>query len=62
LPPEKVAEIREEIGDVLIYLSELAEKLGIDPVEAARAKLELNERKYPAALVKGKATKYTEYQ
>ena len=61
LPPEKLAEVKEEIGDVMIYMTELADKLGIDPVEAARAKLEVNARKYPAALVKGKAAKYTEY-
>jgi dCTP diphosphatase len=36
LPPEKLAEIREEMGDVMIYLTELADKLGIDPVEAAK--------------------------
>src|ERR671916_1419291 len=60
LPPEKLAEVREEIGDVMIYLTELAEKLGIDPVEAARAKVEINSKKYPADLVKGKASKYTE--
>jgi dCTP diphosphatase len=62
LPPEKLAEVREEIGDVMIYLTELADKLGIDPLEAARAKLEINKQKYPANLVKGKASKYTEYQ
>ena len=62
LPPEKLVEVREEIGDVMIYLTELAEKLGIDPVEAAKAKLEINSKKYPASLVKGKAAKYTEYE
>lgn len=62
LPPEKLAEVREEIGDVMIYLVELSGKLGVDPVEAAKAKLEINSQKYPAALVKGKASKYTEYQ
>jgi len=61
LPPEKLAEVRQEIGDVMIYLTELAEKLGIDPVDAARAKLEINGQKYPADLTKGKASKYTEY-
>jgi dCTP diphosphatase len=61
LPVDKLAEVREEIGDVMIYLTELADKLGIDPVEAARAKLRINEEKYPATLVRGKATKYTEY-
>jgi NTP pyrophosphatase (non-canonical NTP hydrolase) len=62
LPPEKLAEVREEIGDVMIYLVELADKLGIDPVEAAKAKVEINTKKYPAALVTGKASKYTEYR
>lgn len=62
LPPEKVAEIREEVGDVMIYLTELADKLGIDPLEAAKAKLRINEQKYPATLVRGKASKYTEYR
>jgi NTP pyrophosphatase (non-canonical NTP hydrolase) len=62
LPPEKLAEVREEIGDVMIYLTELADKLGIDPVEAAKAKVEINSKKYPAALVKGNASKYTEYR
>ncbi len=62
LPPEKLAGVREEIGDVMIYLTELAEKLGIDPIDAAKAKLEINSKKYPATLVKGKASKYTEYE
>jgi dCTP diphosphatase len=62
LPSEKLTEIREEIGDVMIYLTELADKLGIDPVEAAKAKVAINGQKYPAELVKGKASKYTEYK
>jgi dCTP diphosphatase len=62
MPPEKLAEIGQEIGDVMIYLVELADKLGIDPVEAAKAKVEINNRKYPTTLVKGKASKYTEYE
>src|SRR3712207_4546686 len=62
LPPEKLAELREEIGDVMIYLTELADKLGTDPVEAAKAKVAINGQKYPAELVKGNASKYTEYR
>jgi dCTP diphosphatase len=62
LPPEKLAEIREEIGDMMIYLTELSDKLGIDPVEAAKAKVAINGQKYPADLVRGKPTKYTEYR
>ncbi len=61
LPVHKLTEMREEIGDVMIYLTELADKLGVDPVEVAKAKLRINEEKYPATLVRGRATKYTEY-
>jgi NTP pyrophosphatase (non-canonical NTP hydrolase) len=60
LPPEKLQQVREEIGDVLIYLIRLADKLGIDPAEAAVEKLEVNRVKYPADKVRGSAKKYTE--
>lgn len=56
-----LAEVREEIGDVMIYLTELAAALGLDPLAAAWAKLDRNREKYPADLVRGKAQKYTEY-
>ena len=62
LSPEMLAEVRGEIGDVMIYLTELADKLGIDPLQAAKAKVEMNYGKYPAILGKGKASKYTECQ
>jgi dCTP diphosphatase len=59
LPPEKLREIQEEIGDTLIYLTRLADKLGIDPVEAARDKVRKNAEKYPVEKAKGRADKYT---
>jgi dCTP diphosphatase len=58
----KISEIKEEIGDVLIYLTNLADKLGIDPLDAAKEKLEKNKLKYPVEKVKGKSAKYTEYK
>lgn len=61
LDPEKLAAIAEEIGDVMIYLTELAAMLDIDPLAAAWDKLEKNREKYPAELVRGKALKYSEY-
>lgn len=61
LPPDKIDQVREEIGDVLIYLVELSHALGIDLLEAARTKLEINKGKYPASLVRGRALKYSEY-
>ena len=59
---KKKEKMKEEIGDVMIFLANLADKLDIDPVEAAREKLKKNRMKYPADLVKGKANKYTEYE
>ena len=60
LPPEKLQQVREEIGDVLIYLTRLADKLGIDVLAAAFMKAEKNRIKYPTDKAKGSANKYTE--
>jgi NTP pyrophosphatase (non-canonical NTP hydrolase) len=60
LPPKKLQQVREEIGDVLIYLTRLADKLGIDLLQAAFEKLDVNRAKYPADMVRGSANKYTE--
>ena len=62
LPPDKLAEVKEEVGDVLIYLANLCDKLGIDPIDAAHDKLEKNKEKYPVAKVYGKANKYNGYK
>jgi NTP pyrophosphatase (non-canonical NTP hydrolase) len=58
---DKIKRVRDEIGDVFIYLVMLADKLGIDPLAAALAKIEKNEKNYPVSRVRGKAEKYTEY-
>ena len=60
LPPKKLQQVKEEIADVLIYLTRLADRLGVDPLEAAYEKLEVNQAKYPADKVRGSAKKYTE--
>lgn len=52
--------IAEEIGDVLLYLIRLADKVGVDPVSAAREKLKANALKYPADKARGNHKKYTE--
>ena len=62
LPPDKLSDVKEEVGDVLIYLANLCDKLGIDPVKAAYDKLEKNSQKYPASMVRGKSNKYSEYK
>lgn len=62
LGKRKLKKLEEEIGDVQIYLARLADVLGLDPMEAAFSKLKMNEEKYPAGKVRGKALKYTEYE
>lgn len=47
LSPEKRAEVGTEIADVFLYLLQLADKLGIDLVEAAKSKMRQNAIKYP---------------
>ena len=61
LGPDKIKKVRDEIGDVFIYLAMLADKLGIDPLAAALDKIEKNTKNYPVSRVRGKAEKYTEY-
>jgi len=52
--------VREEIGDVLIYLVRLGAKLGIDLLDAISDKLPNNEFKYPADKARGNAKNYNE--
>ena len=53
--------VRGELGDVLIYLVRLCDRLGVDPLQAARDELRANRRKYPAQRVRGRADKHSEY-
>ncbi|MDD3814483.1 MAG: nucleotide pyrophosphohydrolase [Desulfocapsaceae bacterium] len=39
--------IEEEVGDVMIYLTMLASKFDLNPIEAAHKKMKLNAIKYP---------------
>jgi NTP pyrophosphatase (non-canonical NTP hydrolase) len=54
------ARLAEECADVLLYLLLICERAGIDLTEAARAKIDLNEKKYPVKKARGNARKYTE--
>jgi len=54
--------LRQEIGDVLVYLLELADKFEIDIIEAAKDKMLLNGKKYPVEKARGNSAKYTSYE
>jgi len=62
LSERKLTDLKEEIGDIMIYLTNLANKFDLDPIECAKRKIELNRTKYPSDLVKGSAKKYSEYK
>jgi len=61
LPPDKLAQVKQEIGDVQIYLARLSDQLGFSPLEAANKKLKQNAQKYPPEKAKGTAKKYTDF-
>ena len=59
LPAQRKRAVAQEIADVLIYLVRLSDVLGVDALAAAFAKLSVNARKYPVALARGSAVKYS---
>lgn len=61
LPPKKLEEVAMELADILLYLIRAADKLGVDLIEAAYRKIEINERRYPADKVRGDARRASEY-
>lgn len=61
LSEEKKAAVTEELADVFLYLISLSEKLGVELIAAAWAKIEVNGQKYPVDRAKGSMKKYTEY-
>ncbi len=61
LTSETFNEIKDELGDVLICLLTLADKLDINILEAANQKLTKVEKKYPIEKCKGKCLKHTHY-
>ena len=49
--PERMADVRGELADVLIYLMYLAAALDVDLLAAVREKMDINERRFaPKAL------------
>ena len=60
LTAEQRAAVGAEMADVLLYLVQLGNVLGIDPVAAAHAKLKLNETRYPVDRARGSSRKHDE--
>ena len=60
LTTDKKAEVAAEAADVFLYLLQLCDKLDIDLVAAAQAKMRVNAQKYPVDAARGRSTKYNE--
>ncbi|NJC12675.1 NTP pyrophosphatase (non-canonical NTP hydrolase) [Micromonospora profundi] len=55
--PNAGSRVKAEMGDVMIYLTRLADVLGVDLIEAALTKLEDSARRYPVDQARGSAVK-----
>lgn len=57
LPAETLAEVRDELADVLIYLVRLADKLDVDLLAASADKIARNAERYPVDKARGRSDK-----
>lgn len=55
LSPEKLKQVELEMADILIFLIRCADQLGVDLVRAANEKTDINEHRFPAEQVRGRA-------
>lgn len=58
LTPDRLREVSAEMADVLIYLAQLADVLGVDLLAAAQEKLAANAQRYSVQRARGNATKW----
>lgn len=59
---EELKRVADELGDILIYLIRISDKLQLSLLDCAHQKLSKNQTRYPPERVRGSAKKYTEYQ
>lgn len=62
LDAETKVQVGQELSDTLVYLLRIAEVCGINLIEAANKKIDLNAQKYPADKCKGSNAKYSAYE
>jgi len=59
---ENRSQFEAELADVFSYLLRLADETGVDLGKALRAKMLVNEMRYPQDRSRGSSGKYTEYE
>ncbi|MFO7593146.1 MAG: nucleotide pyrophosphohydrolase [Pseudomonadota bacterium] len=62
LTPERLEEVRMELADIQIFLIRIADQLGVDLVQAAQDKTDINESRFPVEKVRGKAGRGSEFE
>jgi len=62
LNDKELARVKEEVGDIFLFLTYFCHELGIDLFAEADRKIDINEEKYPVEKAKGNCLKYTEYE
>jgi len=65
IDPSVKEKTSEELADIMLYLVlylvRMASLMNINLADAIKNKISINNKKYPAELVKGSAKKYSEY-
>jgi NTP pyrophosphatase (non-canonical NTP hydrolase) len=62
LPQSSLQKVETELADTFLYLLQLADRLGVDLLDAAERKMDVNEAKYPVEKSRGNAKKYSELE
>ena len=57
---DKKNKVAEELADVLVYCTLMADACGLDMDEIVQKKMEMNSKKYPVEKARGKSEKYNE--
>lgn len=59
---KSINKIKEELADVYMYAMLMSEAYGLDADQIINEKMDRNEEKYPADMVRGSSKKYNEYK
>ena len=53
-----IQQVKEELADVIVYVQDMLDKLGLDADEIVNMKMDQNVAKYPVEKAKGRSDKY----
>lgn len=62
LSADKLEEVRMELADIQIFLIRIADQLGVDLVQAAEDKTDINEKRFPVDKVRGVAGRASDFE